>query len=170
MRVFNRVPSTYGRRNYTGQTIAGHSRHVVSYSRSALVSEREQYPMVFAVSSGHFKNVTDLTRRSQASVSSVIRRSMRGNVRTGADISFCKRFFIASSSIALSSKRGSAFKKIVARDDAIFAKLATNRLKTLQRARTDVHSVAFRSNLSPSTTSVICDRISIHLERIMWRK
>lgn len=165
--IVNCVPSRYSWRGRTIHTMAGHSRFVGSYTRSALLSGRDQYPIGFIILSGYSCHNTHPTWRSQGSVSSVIRPSAYSNAKTGAEINFYRRLFIASSLFWFGSIfNGSYFRNLSLSGNSIFRKFGTKRLKTLQKQKNDISSVKLCRALSPLIPSVVCDAVSERLGRV----
>lgn len=134
----------------TAHAMASPSRCVVLYTRSSLVSDRDKCPISFVVISEFSSKNTHPTLTSQASAFSVIRTSTYGNAKTGGEVIISWRLFIASGSFPFSSKlNGRSFRSLSLSGNAIFAKISTNRVKTLQRPRNDINSITFRGALSP---------------------
>lgn len=95
MYILKRVPSKYGRWSSNAITMARHFRGVVSYTLSALVSEREHYSIGFVVLLGCFWSNKRVTSPSQASASNVICPSAYGSATNGGNVSFSWKLFIA---------------------------------------------------------------------------
>lgn len=151
--------------------MARHSGCVVSYTRSALLSERDQYPIGFAVLSGCSCNNTHLAWTSQASSSSIICPSVYGSTSTSVEINFSWKFIITLSSVSFSSKLNCwSFHNLSFNEDANFSKFDTNRLNKLHTPSNNFNSITCLGVFRPLMASVVCNAISRCLGWIIWLK
>lgn len=102
--IENCVLLRHGLRGSPSVTMPNHSHCVEPRTRSALVSTRDQHLIVSIVLSDYSCSNTHSTWTWQASVPSITCPSAYGKARTGSELNFCYRLFIASSYFSISSK------------------------------------------------------------------
>lgn len=140
----------------------------MSYSSSASLSDRDQYPTGFFVSSGCAWSSTLPTWKSHASVLSVMWSVELGSARTRGDTSALSSKFMDFVSSSLSGPKcfGWSFRNFAFKGAARRAKLGTNRQKTLRKTMNERSSVIFVGVFNPRKASVVCDAVSRRPERM----
>lgn len=159
--IENTVPSKYGWRSSTAHTMTRNSLWVVSFTRPALGSEQNQYPIRFvdlSVISGCFWSSTNLTCTSLLSVLRVSCLSEHWNANDGGETNICWQLFFASHSASCSTQvKGWSFRSLSLCWDTIIAKFDTNPQNSQHSFRDNYSSVAVHEDFSILMAFVECD-------------
>lgn len=167
--ALNLVLSRRGHRRSTAHTIVCHSRCVMWYLGSALVSNLDQYQIGLTVLSGCFWRQKQLTRTSQVSVLGAKWpvELCRPNISGDMNAFFSDFMDWSSSSINVLNVEASSFLRFLIKFAASLAKLVTKRLKTSPNPRNEQSSVRFHEALCPCIAFVVCDAIWRHPKRML---
>lgn len=165
MHIEYRVHFRYGRKRNTAQTMARHSRCVVSSLRMVSVNDGDQYPTNFVLFMCCACINTHPTCTLQASVSRAVCPIEFGSARTSGDMSaFSSKFMnLNSSSLRGSNVFWSSFRSFAYNGPAIQEKFGTNGQETLYGSMKERSSEGLAGCCDPF--ECVC-RMRCHLEML----